>query len=498
MIVFNKPNSHYIDCGNNNFPNWATNGELTSTDNTVTATWHYAGWTGSYNKYRVLDVSGSNPRAEGLWKGDYLLIHNGNPGPWNLSFTCRISSAGLRYWVMYYMLDGNMVYPIETSTATDSTGTFSYNIDLYPGGSADDYNKTITASIPDGVDSVYIKCASNIIASTGKEFTAPNSASWRLDDPGVTVSGESGAASVKFVSVAGVPAKKVYHNGVQVWPAEEPVPPTPKEYEWVKKTWTSMPEDMRGSMVWNDGSRVYYDRDWVKYPNTLMPDHYELINGSWERTSWVSGVFVSGNDIWTDLSGTIHYSGNSIISSDMRYEWCSYKMSYNYWTAEYVHQGLSGRNIWKDNEGHLYYNGMSSWQSGEPISVEFVNGQWVQKGWNTDIYVGAWIWTDNAGHIYYSFRDESGEEETMQYELVNGAWVEKDWGAWSPLDGENIWKDNEGRVYYSSGSTQYELVNGVWVEKDWGIRFNGVNVWHDSEGHYYYSYYDDQYELVEA
>ena len=137
-----------------------------------------------------VDVSGSNPRVNGAWPGDYWEFMSYVPAKAGqiikLEFEGRISAGGMRYWRMQYK-DGNEwkdCRAVKTVKVGDNQVEVNYTDDLYEGGSADTFNKVIVHAVKYANDTDVIAfrwtCAANY---TGKSavLTAPDSGSMRLD-----------------------------------------------------------------------------------------------------------------------------------------------------------------------------------------------------------------------------------------------------------------------------------------------------------------------------
>ena len=136
------------------------------------------------------DVSGSNPRVNGAWPGDYWEFMSYVPAKAGqiikLEFEGRISAGGMRYWRMQYK-DGNDwkdCRAVKTVKVGDKQVEVNYTDDLYEGGSADTFNKVIVHAVKYANDTDVIAfrwtCAANY---TGKHVVlgAPDSGSMRLD-----------------------------------------------------------------------------------------------------------------------------------------------------------------------------------------------------------------------------------------------------------------------------------------------------------------------------
>lgn len=136
------------------------------------------------------DASGSNPRVNGAWPGDYFEFTADAPvsagSLIKIQFEARISGTGCRHWRLEY-LDGNdwkIAGMLRTLVAPDGTEV-RYTQDMSPGGSADDFNKIISQVVKYENTTMEAKfrwyVASNINAKDGTQMTAPTKASARLD-----------------------------------------------------------------------------------------------------------------------------------------------------------------------------------------------------------------------------------------------------------------------------------------------------------------------------
>lgn len=204
--------------GNNGYPLWpsATNAvpTINSTEGKGTITFIRADIPGLNRTASTTDCSGSNPRVNGAWPGDYWLftvpaaVSAGSLI--KLQFEGRISGSGIRHWRLEYE-DGNewkiVGTPLTADLEADATWpaeTITYTHDMAPGGSDDVYNKIITAVVryenttPEAA--FRFVAASNVIASSGERMSAPTAASVRLDNSG----GETGCdASISCVASGG-------------------------------------------------------------------------------------------------------------------------------------------------------------------------------------------------------------------------------------------------------------------------------------------------------
>ncbi len=178
----------------NNYPSWPAaypaSGTIASVEGTGTISYVYDQTAAVDRSKSKLDVSGSNPRMNGVWPGDYLQFYVPSPVSaqtiLKIQFEARISGSGCRHWRLEY-LDGEewkIAGTAKEATLADAS-VITYTQDMRPGGSADDYNQVISQAVKyeNATDEVYFRwyCASAEIASTGELMTAPTSASARLD-----------------------------------------------------------------------------------------------------------------------------------------------------------------------------------------------------------------------------------------------------------------------------------------------------------------------------
>lgn len=151
------------------------------------------------------DVSGSNPRVNGAWPGDYFEFTADAPVPAGslikIQFEARISGSGCRHWRLEY-LDGNdwkIAGTLQTTKAPDGTEV-RYTQDMYPGGSGDEYNKIISQVVKYENTTSEAKfrwyVASNIIAKDGTQMEKPSTASARLDYSGSSTGSEPSISCV--------------------------------------------------------------------------------------------------------------------------------------------------------------------------------------------------------------------------------------------------------------------------------------------------------------
>ena len=216
--------------GNSAYPSWASASNplptINATTGTGTITWHFAQIDGLDRSASSTDCSGSNPRINGLWPGDYMEFNV--PAAVSagslikLQFEGRISGAGIKHWMLEYN-DGGVWKPAgETKTAdleADDVwpaSTITYTHDMSPGGSADEYNKVISQVVryENTTAEVAFRFSpvSNVIASSGARMAKPTTASARLDYSGATTGCEpeiSCVASGGEISYADIEVKGV-------------------------------------------------------------------------------------------------------------------------------------------------------------------------------------------------------------------------------------------------------------------------------------------------
>ena len=204
--------------GNSAYPKWpsATNAVPTieSTEGKGTITYVPGVTTGLVRTASSTDCSGSNPRVNGAWPGDYWLFTVPSAvsagSLIKLQFEGRISAAGIQHWRLEYK-DGEewkIIGTPKTLNLPEGAGwpaeTITYTHDMAPGGSGDEFNKVISAVVryENTVPEVAFRfvAASNVIASSGERMAIPTSASVRLDNSG----GETGCdASISCVASGG-------------------------------------------------------------------------------------------------------------------------------------------------------------------------------------------------------------------------------------------------------------------------------------------------------
>lgn len=199
----------------NSYPSWTaaypSSGVINSVQGTGTITYVYDQTAAVDRTASKLDVSGSNPRMNGVWPGDYLEFKVPSPVSAQtiikLVFEARISGSGTRHWRLEY-LDGTewkIAGTPQQATLKDNS-IITYTQDMYPGGSADDYNKVISQAVKyaNATDEVVFRwyCASNEIASSGEQMTAPTTASARLDYSGAKTGAEPSITCVAAGSEA--------------------------------------------------------------------------------------------------------------------------------------------------------------------------------------------------------------------------------------------------------------------------------------------------------
>lgn len=207
---------------NNSFPKWpsAANNPptLSAAEGKGTICFYRAEIAGLDRTASTCDVSGSNPRVNGAWPGDYFEFTADAPVPAGslikLQFEARISGSGCRHWRLEYLdgTDWKVAGTLKTTTAPDGT-LVEYTQDMYPGGSADDYNQIISQVVKYENTTSEVKfrwyVASNIISSSGKQMEKPTTASARLD-----FSGETSGTEPMISCVAAGSETLVYGNVV--------------------------------------------------------------------------------------------------------------------------------------------------------------------------------------------------------------------------------------------------------------------------------------------
>lgn len=182
---------------NNNFPKWASKSNplptLTAFEGAGTITYHIADIAGLDRSASSTDVSGSNPRINGAWPGDYLEFNTPTPvsagSLIKLVFEGRISGSGIKHWALTYKDGSEWKYVTTPTTETiEGFGEITYTHDMAPGGSADDFNKVISAVVryTNTTDEVAFRFApvSTVIASSLALMEKPTTASARLDYSG--------------------------------------------------------------------------------------------------------------------------------------------------------------------------------------------------------------------------------------------------------------------------------------------------------------------------
>ena len=203
--------------GNNSYPLWpsATNAvpTINSTEGKGTITFIRADVPGVDRTNSTTDCSGSNPRVNGAWPGDYwqftapTAVSAGSLI--KLQFEARISAGGMRLWRLEY-LDGTewkVAGKALTADIPEGGGwpaeTVTYTHDMAPGGSGDEFNKVITAVVR--YENTTPECSFRFVVAvnvTGKDarLAKPDTGSTRLDNSG----GETGCdASISCVASGG-------------------------------------------------------------------------------------------------------------------------------------------------------------------------------------------------------------------------------------------------------------------------------------------------------
>lgn len=182
---------------NNDFPKWASKSNplptLTAFEGAGTITYHIADIAGLDRTNSSTDVSGSNPRINGAWPGDYLEFNTPTPvsagSLIKLVFEGRISGSGIKHWALTYKDGSEWKYVTTPTTETiEGFGEITYTHDMAPGGSADEFNKVISAVVryTNTTDEVAFRFApvSTVIASSLALMEKPTTASARLDYSG--------------------------------------------------------------------------------------------------------------------------------------------------------------------------------------------------------------------------------------------------------------------------------------------------------------------------
>ena len=200
-----------------------------------------------------------------------------------------------------------------------------------------------------------------------------------------------------------------------------------KNDNWETVTFNGL-TDFFGIYVWTDGKNTYY---------SAGGDQYVLKENTWEPKVW-KGPAPSGDNIWTD-GINIYLSAGQIQCVLEGDRWVS-----KTWNGL---ESFNGDCIWTD-EKNIYYSNYDS-EFG-PIGNYILNGDtWAPTSWtNTPTtLVGFRVWHAN-GITYFSYHDE-------QFVFVNGDWKQKTWST-NISSGYNTWTDGTN-YYYSGSSTHYIL-----------------------------------------
>ena len=295
-VVFNEGFPVEWEAASNDYPDWpatggTSGGGIASVTGTGTINFYFVDQTVSRTK-SILDVSGNNPRVNGVWDGDYLEFTTSNSvtagRAVQIEYECRISAQGARYWRLVY-LDGEEWQPVMETTTIEVDGyTVEYNVDLYPGGSADDYNQVVSeiATYTNDTYDVTFRfiCAGPINASTNTAWSAPTSASFRLDcsdanavQPSLTLMSEGYVApTTANIEVGGLTDDTM--------------------------TFAAIPSESQSFTVTSDQSfTIAADDDWISIDNT---------SGSAGETVTVA-VTCSANGESDERTGTITISSGS-------------------------------------------------------------------------------------------------------------------------------------------------------------------------------------------
>ncbi len=138
------------------------------------------------NKAYKLDINGNDPRAIGVWPGDYCEFLSEMPVAkgtiLKISFEARVSASCMKYWRMEYK-DGSEWKVAGASMVTEEPGEPVVYTDFFPGGANAAANIQVSKTVKyenttDKVDFRFI-CAANWTCS-GTRLDNPNGASWRL------------------------------------------------------------------------------------------------------------------------------------------------------------------------------------------------------------------------------------------------------------------------------------------------------------------------------
>lgn len=138
------------------------------------------------NKAYKLDLNGNDPRAIGVWPGDYCEFLSEMPVAkgtiLKISFEARVSASCMKYWRMEYK-DGSEWKVAGASMVTEEPGEPVVYTDFFPGGANAAANIQVSKTVKyenttDKVDFRFI-CAANWTCG-GVKLDSPNGASWRL------------------------------------------------------------------------------------------------------------------------------------------------------------------------------------------------------------------------------------------------------------------------------------------------------------------------------
>ena len=176
----------------NNYPDWASDHTIASVVGDGVISYTIADRSALTDQgTTTLDVSGSNPRVNGAWPGDYWEFKANSPvaagSLIKIQFETRVSGSGQMYWRLEY-LDGEewkIAGTALTAQITDPDEIVTYTHSLSPGGSADSYNKIVSQVVSyenttsEAVFRFY--CAANWKADGKGRQDAPNTSSVRLD-----------------------------------------------------------------------------------------------------------------------------------------------------------------------------------------------------------------------------------------------------------------------------------------------------------------------------
>lgn len=180
----------------NDYPSWASEHKIAPVTGDGQIYYHVIDRSEIGGK-TSLDVSGTNPRVNGAWPGDYLEFKANSPisagSIVKLKFEARTSGSGLKFWRLQYK-DGEEwkdASKLITRSITGDTNNKEKPVSItkevsythqFKGGSSDADNDVITAVVnyANTTDAVVFRliCAANWTGSQWQEV--PNTSSFRL------------------------------------------------------------------------------------------------------------------------------------------------------------------------------------------------------------------------------------------------------------------------------------------------------------------------------